>query len=171
MGFEYNTNGLGTMAHYGTVVLDAGAGAAKVEGTRYEIRKKLVLKDLPASITADNCFIPQATLPAGAAVESAKFYITEDATSTGLATLTIGTYYNNAGSIATLDAAGIDATVALTALQKADSVLACDGAHVAGPLLPTTADEYYIAAIYATEVFSAGEGELVVTYVMPVGNV
>jgi hypothetical protein len=168
---EYNTNNLGTSAHYGVRTLDTGAGSAKTEGTRTEIRQVINLPGLATAATANNTFIPQATIPAGAYIESAKLIPIVSATSEGAATLTIGLYYKDTnGAIATLDADGIDATIALTALQTDDAPIAADGALVAGATLATTADEYYINSIYATAAFTAGEAELVVTYILPKGN-
>jgi hypothetical protein len=170
MGNEFNTNGLGTSAHYGARALDTAAGVANTEGNRVEIRKVIDFVSVPSAMTASNTFLPQVTIPAGAYIESAKLMITTDVTSGGAATLDIGLYYDNAGAIATLDADGIDAAIALTALQEGDAVIACDGALVAAATLATTASEYYIGAIYGTAAYLTGKGELVVTYILPKGN-
>ena len=167
MGYEYDTNGLGVTAHYGARNTSKLGEAPLTAGTRKELRIKLVGTSIPSAVSANTLFAPQASIPAGAYIESAKLIQTVDFTSGGAATLDIGLYYNNSGAVGTLDADGIDAAIALTALQTDDAVIACDGALV-GTTLASTASSYVVGAIYGTAAYTAGEAELVITYVDPV---
>ena len=100
-------------------------------------------------------------IPAGSVIVGATLYMTAAATSGGAATLTIGTY-NSAGTA--IDADGIDATVAVTAIDAIADVVRCDGAQVTGVLGYLTADAY-VGAIYGTAAFTAGVGKLVIEYI------
>ena len=82
-------------------------------------------------------------------------------TSGGSATLGIGAY-NSAGSA--IDADGIDATIALTAINATTKAVACDGALVGGAVMTGAADAY-IKANYGTAAFTAGAAKLVITYI------
>lgn len=154
-----NADGLYIMT-YGDqgVVRDNGSTVVSPEMT---LVKKLTLTELGTSITAADINPLDAFIPAGSVITGAVLVITDGATSTGSATLTIGTYNAAASAI---DADGIDATIALTAIDADGDVVRCDGAQAAGVLGYVSANAY-VEAIYGTEAFSGGEAILVVKYV------
>ena len=151
----------------GLFILTNGAqGAANDEGVtargvRQVITKKLTLADLDSSFGASNIDPLEAMIPAGAIIVNADLVITTAATSGGSATLTIGTY-NAAGSA--VDADGIDAAIALTAIDADGDVVQCDGAQVSGVVTVGSAP-VYIGALYGTAAFTAGEAVLIVEYI------
>lgn len=103
-----------------------------------------------------------ARIPANALLLSANLFVTTAFTSGGIAVLDIGVY--NADTGAVVDDDGIDAAVALAALEDNDTVT-CDGALV-GTVM---AQETKIGASYDTAAFTAGEATLVVRYIVDAG--
>jgi hypothetical protein len=143
------------------VLMHGDQGTVRKDGvTNHGVyRKKIDLTTLGTSISgARDAY--DAFIPAGAVIEDAVLVVTTAATSGGSATLTIGTY-NAAGTA--IDADGIDATIAVTALDADNDVVRLDGAQAAG-VLGKLAVDGYVEAIYGTAVFTAGEVELVVHY-------
>ena len=118
------------------------------------------LATLGTSITSADIDPYEAFIPNGAVIRGATLVVTSPATSAGSATLTIGTY-NAAGSA--IDADGIDAAIALTAIDADNDVVRCDGAQVAG-VLGKLAANAYVKAIYGTAAFTAGTVKLVIDY-------
>lgn len=166
MAFE-STSGLGNFNHYGPRPIVDRPGALNTDGAVREVRMKITGADLAdAPVFAD--LAGAATIPAGAYVKSATFIVTT-AFAGATATLDIGFSYNNSGAIANLDDDGIDAAIAVTAIDAAGDVITCDGALV-GTVLAATADEYAIVPSYDTAAFTAGEGELVVEYILPAAS-
>lgn len=141
-------------------------GKAVVPGPKEYVIVDLVFDDLP-TFTADlnndgtlNGFSDSdAYIPAGSYITKASILVETAFTAAGAATLSIGTA-TQAG--AALDADGIDATIAKTALA-ADLAVACNGALVAGTAL-TTADSYLTTTV-ATGPFTAGKAKLVIEYI------
>lgn len=105
---------------------------------------------------------PQSALPSGAQILDATLIVTEAFTSGGAATLTIGLYKED-GTTA-IDADGIDAAIALTAINTVGEVVDCDGALVGGVAL--TADGY-ISVNVGTAAFTAGRAVLEIEYLIP----
>lgn len=128
-------------------------------------RQALVL-DIPdftaigSSFGASNINVNNPFIPAGSVIVSAVLVMTDAATGSS-STLTIGTY-NAAGTA--IDADGIDAAIALTAIDADNDVVRCDGAQVSGVLGYVTVNAY-IGAIYGTAAFTAGAGKLIVEYI------
>jgi len=120
----------------------------------------ITLTALGTSFGSSNIDLNNPYIPAGSLIKRADLVMTTAGTSGGSATLTIGTY-NSAGTA--IDADGIDATVALTAIDAIGETVRCDGAHL------TTggyvAENAYIGAIYATAAFTAGVGKLYIEYI------
>jgi hypothetical protein len=122
--------------------------------------------DIPAftaigtTFGASNIDVMNPVIPAGSLILSATLVMTTAATSGGAATLTIGTY-NAAGTA--IDADGIDATVALTAIDAIGETVRCDGAHLT--TAGYVAENAYIGLIYATAAYTAGAGKLYIEYV------
>lgn len=67
------------------------------------------------------------------------------------------------------DADGIDAAVALTAIDAIGEIVQCDGAVVNGTIAvgATANGDCYIAPSYNTAVFTAGKGLLTIEYIEP----
>jgi hypothetical protein len=148
------------------VLTDGAQGAVNdegvtVRGARQVITKKLSLAALGSSFGSSNIDPLEAMIPAGAIIVNADLVITDAATSGGSATLTIGTY-NAAGTV--VDADGIDAAIALTAIDADGDVVQCDGAQVSGVVTVGSAP-VYIGALYGTAAFTAGSAVLIVEYI------
>jgi hypothetical protein len=136
---------------------------AESGSTLTSVKNQLVIEINDATEIPSSAATPtpmEAFLPAGCYITNA-FLIVETAfTSGGSATLTIGTY-TQAG--AAIDADGIDAAVALSALNTAGKVVANDGAQVGGAVTVGSADAY-VKLNYGTAAFTAGAGKLVIEY-------
>jgi hypothetical protein len=101
-----------------------------------------------------------AFIPAGAYITDAYILVTEAFTDSGSdATLTIGLAQED-GTV--IDADGIDATIAFTALNATTDVVACDGDYV-GRALKLAANAYLYATV-ASGPFTAGKAKIVVKY-------
>ena len=155
------TNADGTYVLTGT-----DQGAVLPQGsTSYPVLRSLVV-DIPdftligTTFTSANLTPNWPSIPANALITDANLIMTTAATSGGAATLTIGTY-NSAGTA--IDADGIDATIALTALDAIGEVVQCDGAQVNGVVTVGTAAAY-VGLIYATAAYTAGAGKLIISY-------
>lgn len=149
----------------GLEILTAGeAGTAAKRGTAVSPKKALVMTltgtDLGSS--ADTPQDHDAFIPAGSYITSASLIVTTAWTSAGSATLTIGAYQQDG---TTVDADGIDAAIAKTALA-ANTAVACNGALVGGTAT-VGANDVYIEANYGTAAFTAGEAKLVIEYIEP----
>lgn len=101
-----------------------------------------------------------AVIPAGAFLVSASLYVNTAFTSEGVAVLDLGLLNATTGAITDDD--GIDAAVALAALEAGD-VVACDGALIGTQL----AAPNKVIASYDTAAYTAGEATLVVRYAVP----
>lgn len=100
-------------------------------------------------------------IPAGAYITRAYIIVDEAFDSSGSATLTVGVYEQDGTAI---DADGIDAAVALTAIDADGDVVVADGALVGGTATVGTADAY-IVANYGTAAFTAGSAKVVIEYI------
>ena len=108
-------------------------------------------------------------LPQGAHFVSATFYVETAFTSTGSATLDLGLWSDDGdGTFTVVDADGIDVDIALTAIDAAGDVIACDGADV-GTVIDTVSGgrDLLVVAGYATASLTAGKGKLVCKYLKP----
>ena len=155
------TNSDGLVVGFGTRDVET-TGSAKVSlgGQRQQVVVDIYGPDLADSDVAAQ-LVHAVTIPAGALLESAKLVV-KTAFAGATAVLDIGVY--NASSGAAVDDDGVDAAVAVTAIDAAGDVIACDGALI-GTVL---ANNSKIAASYDTAAFTAGVAELVVEYVVPV---
>jgi hypothetical protein len=121
-----------------------------------------------ASLTAASLFPQSARIPYGSQILRARFQTVVPFTSGGAATLNIGTYKWDA--IGTVDDAdGIDAAVALTAIDAIGEIVICDGALVGGvvPAGATSNSDVAVVVGYGTAAYTAGVGILTVEYVLP----
>jgi len=118
-------------------------------------------------ITAVGSFITRqskrdAFIPAGAFIKSATLSVSEGFTSAGAGTLGIGL----CGSAqAVIDADGIDAVVAVTALDAVGDQVLCDGALVGGLVSIGTADGY-VYFTTGTAAWTAGTARIVIEYII-----
>jgi len=157
------TNEDGLTNYFGT----ERAAVNKTGNTAESVSRTLVVDVDWTDITSAashiaNITIRDAFIPAGAYIRAATFNPTADWTSGGAATLTIGLGESDGASV--IDADGIDATVAIAALQAVD-VVACDGALVGGALPVGTADAY-VYFTTGTAAWTAGAGRLVIEYIV-----
>ena len=150
----------------GLEVLTAGEqGTAAKRGTSLSSQKKALVMNITGTEVPSSVATPQdhdAFIPAGSYITGAHLVVTTAFTSGGSATLTIGTYQQDASVV---DADGIDATSAVADLV-ANKAVACNGAAVGGTATVGAAD-VYIEAIYGTAAFTAGEAKLVIEYIEP----
>jgi hypothetical protein len=150
----------------GLEILAAGdAGTAAKRGTSLSSQKKALVMTITGTDLSSSADTPQdhdAFIPAGSYITGAHLIVTTAFTSGCSATLTIGTYQQDG---TTVDADGIDATIALAALA-ANKGVACDGAAVGGTAT-VGANDVYIEANYGTAAFTAGEAKLVIEYIEP----
>jgi hypothetical protein len=147
------------------VITDADQGVVKTQGTAPGAMHQCLVVDIPAftaigsTFGASNIDLMNPVIPAGSLILSATLVMTAAATGTS-STLTIGTY-NAAGTA--IDADGIDATIALTAIDGIGETVRCDGAHLTtGGYI---AENAYIGMIWGTNAFTAGVGKLYIEYV------
>lgn len=150
-----NADGLRVLTNGDQGVTRKGGGTA--DG---QLVIEIDLTALGTSISSADIDPYDAVIPAGAVITDATLVITTPATSGGSATLTIGTY-TAAG--AAIDADGIDAAVALTAIDADNDVVRCDGAQVNGVGGKFAADAH-VKAIYGTAAFTAGVAKLIIEY-------
>jgi hypothetical protein len=147
------------------VLTNDDQGAVKLQGVTATDPTQVLVMDitftaLGTTFGASNIDLNNPYIPAGSLIKRADLVMTTAATSGGSATLTIGTY-NAAGTA--IDADGIDATVALTAIDAIGETVRCDGAHLT--VGGYVAENAYIGAIYATAAYTAGVGKLYIEYV------
>lgn len=140
-------------------------GVPRTTGTTTVADRRTLVIDIPdftALGTSAAAIDPlEAFIPAGSIILNATLHIETAATSAGSATLTIGTY-DSAGTA--IDADGIDAAIALTAIDAANDIVRCDGAQASG-VGGYVAAKAYVKAIYATAAFTAGAGKVYIEYV------
>lgn len=104
-------------------------------------------------------------LPAGSYITQAFFIVTEAFTSAGAVTLDLGLGIED-GTYTGGDEDGIDAAIALTAIDAVGEVVVCDGAKVRGTAT-TGAVTLYPTYDIDTAVFTSGKGVLHIFYIPP----
>jgi hypothetical protein len=113
-----------------------------------------------ASAVLNGGGVSAVVIPAGAILRRATFVTEVAFTSGGSATLNLGLAKFDG---TTYDADGIDATVALTAIDAIGETVTCDGALVGGAL----AYDCILVADYDTAAFTAGRGKLFIELIYP----
>ena len=160
MTIERNADGL--VRAYGS---DAGqptngtVGSPATRGSDLELVADIDYRDLPAagaSATLDPMYV--AALPEGALITDAKLDVTEAFTSGGAATLDLGLVQEN-GTAVDLD--GIDAAIALSAINGVGDRVECDGALVNGAAVSARS---FLSASVGTAAYTAGKARLVISY-------
>ena len=148
------------------VLTDGAQGAVNNEGVTARASRQTITVDITAANTgstfgASNIDPLAPQLPAGSIIVNADLVITSPFTSGGSATLTIGTY-NAAGTA--IDADGIDAAIAVTAIDADGDVVQCDGAQVSG-LVTVGGAAAYVGWNWGTAAFTGGAAKLIVEYI------
>lgn len=162
----YWDNKDGLVVGFGTRTPSQTGGFVNAEAATFERKLFLRIKgeDLGDTVAAtDEQLVFGPTIPSGAFIESAQLEVTE-AFVGATAVLDIGVY--NAATEAAVDDDGIDAAVAVTAIDAIGDSIACDGALVDTVL----AQDSKIAASYDTAAFTAGEAVLTVVYYYPMST-
>tara|TARA_R110000803_G_scaffold38016_2_gene82052 strand:- start:915 stop:1430 length:516 start_codon:yes stop_codon:yes gene_type:complete len=165
---EFWTNSDGLNVRFG---LEKGSvakeGVISTLGDESVLQVKIVGTDL-GSADAPIATHPLAGIPTGAHLISATLYVTEAFTSGGSGTLTLGLWNDDGdGTFSVIDADGIDATIAKTALDAIGDHVACDGALVGtgtAAIAGTGGRPVFVSGLYATAAFTAGEADLVIKY-------
>lgn len=170
------TNSDGLVVGFGTHSADngvsavvGGSGAGKVLQVKLEDATAL---EAVGSLTAAS-FKPQdVIIPRGSRILEASFTVTTAFTTGASGALNIGTNLGNAdnsGNYTADDENGIDAAIAVTALDAVGATVACDGALVGGVTTcgAASTSDVRICFGYTTGVFTAGAGVLTVRYIEP----
>ena len=165
---EYWTNSDGLNVRFGLEKATAHAeGRLSTMGDVHEHIAQIT----GTSVTSSDALLsthPVAGIPDGSQIVSATIYVTEAFTSGGSATLSIGLWNDDGdGTFSVNDADGIDATVALSALNAIGKQVACDGALVgagAATLAGTGDRPLFLSVSYGTAAFTAGKADLVIKY-------
>jgi hypothetical protein len=164
---EFWTNSDGLNVRFG---LEKGTsskeGAICSSGDESTLRVKIVGADVPVA-DAPVATHPMAGIPTGAHIVSATLYVnTAFVGATG--TLTLGLWHDDGdGTYSVYDSDGIDATIAVTAIDAIGDHVACDGALVgsgAAAIAGTGGRPVYVSSVYGTAAFTAGEADLVIKY-------
>lgn len=161
------TNSDGLVVGFGTHSVDNNVPAEDANGGAFKVAKLFITGTaLEDTVTVASLPPQSLRLPRGTTIKSAKFQVVVPFTSGGAATLDIGTFAADATAD---DADGIDAAIALTAIDAIGEVVVCDGALVNGtiPAGATSNSEVIIAASYNAAVYTAGTGILTVEYSLP----
>ena len=162
------TNSDGLVVGFGAHTTDTGMLKYVGNGNGLDIYKmEIVGVDVIDTVAVGNLSPQAAYLPKGSYIKSATLYVTEAFTGSS-STLELGTF----GTTVVDDADGIDATIALTAIDAIGDVVLCDGVLV-GALLPvgrTAKEDCTVTASWGTALFTAGKATLVVEVLRPSGN-
>jgi len=165
------TNSDGLVVGFGTHTEDYNV-TVKVGGSGANATYKfhLVGTGLVNTYAAVDTPPQSATIPRGSYIKSAHLLVTEVFTGSS-STLDIGTWTKGKATEVVDDAAGIDAAIALTAIDALGDVVVCDGALV-GALVPVgrTGDfDCVIAPSWNTAAFTAGKAILTLEVLLPEG--
>lgn len=172
------TNSDGLVVGFGTHSEDNNVAAVTGDsGTLktlvIELPDATLLEDTDA-ITVASLPPQSARIPRGSYIKKATFQVKTPFTSEGAATLDIGTYAADGDGSSTGDdlAAGIDADIALTAIDAIGDVVVCNGASVAGvvPVGVVANSDVVVVFGFEAAVYTAGAGVLTVEYIVPSGS-
>ena len=172
------TNADGLIVGFGTHTEDNGVLAVTGDsGTRrtyvIELPAAASLEDTDA-ITVASLGPQHAVIPRGSKIVSASFSVTTVFTSEGSATLDIGTYEaaGDGSSSGDDDADGIDADIALTALDAVGDLVVCDGALITGAVACGAVADADVTVVFGFEAaaFTAGAGVLTLEVIVPSGS-
>lgn len=147
------------------VLTGADQGAVLTQGTatsaiRHTLVMDVTLTSVATTFGSSNINVNNPFIPANSLIVGATLVMTSGATSGGSATLDIGTY-NAAGTA--IVATGIDAAIALAAIDAAGETVRCDGTHTTTAGLVTS--DAYIGLKWNTAAYTGGVGKLYVEYI------
>jgi hypothetical protein len=165
---EYWTNSDGLNVRFGLEKATAHKeGRLSTMGNTHQHVTKITGTSVPSSDGLVSTH-PVAGIPDGAHIVAATLHVRTAFTSTGAATLTLGLWNDDGdGTFSVNDADGIDAAIAITAIDADGDQIACDGAKVgsgAGALAGTGDRPLYVSYAYGVAAFTAGEADLVIEY-------
>jgi hypothetical protein len=153
-------NNDGLVVKFGTKEAEViQAGEETAYGQHREYRAVIDWDDLEAFGTT-TLLSDTSAIPSGAHIDSAEFYV-EEAFVGATATLTLGLYDQDRTTA--IDADGIDAAIAVTAIDAVGDTIACDGALIN----TTTSNAGLLSALVGTANFTAGRGILTVKFHIP----
>lgn len=163
-----------TWVNYDGLPIRFGVDQAEVgEGGQYrwngpmaEYEYDVIGLDLEAFGTVD--FLGRTVrIPNGMLLTEATFEVSEPFTSLGSPTLTFG--FHNADGTA-YDADGIDAAIAMTAIDAVGDTIVCDG-DLVNKILDNSAKKYsYVTATVGVANYTAGKGKLRLKLFVPHGG-
>lgn len=136
------------------------AGTVRTVGKVNQLEILLDWDNLPSLGAVDN---DNVGIPANAVIQSATLVVEDAFESAGATTLGIG--LQTAAGVA-IDADGIDAAIAKTAIDADGDVVQCDGALVGG-VTTIGGVEGYIYTVVGTGPYTAGRAVLTVEYILP----
>lgn len=162
------TNPDGLVVGFGTHSVDDAVPGVTGTGNTKIYSMEVVGTDLVDTIALANIAPQAARIPRGSLIKSATFQVVEAFTSGGAATLDLGTFGTSVVDVAD----GIDADIALAAINAIGEIVVCNGALVGGtvPAGATANEDVFLTASYETAVFTAGKGILKVEVVLPDGS-
>lgn len=154
------TNSDGLKILYGTEAGEVNrAGFVEVDGARNVLKVIIDTSDMSGTTGQTVTNVPNTLIPSGALVTKATLTVLTAFTSGGSATLDIGLIGADGSTAVDLD--GIDAAIALTALNAVGKQVTCDGALINGVALTADGQPYVKAG---TAAFTAGKAELLIEY-------
>lgn len=160
--------GLNVRTNYGVREIDGGEDGGKYPRDSGNVSKCEWVFDYTdvnsgGSLTAARNYNGVKSIPAGSFILSATLQVKEAFTSGGSATLDLGLVEADGTAI---DADGIDAGIALGAINAANETVLCDGALV-GALAGIGAADGQLICANGTAAFTAGKAVLEVEYRKP----
>jgi len=165
---EFWTNDDGLNVRFG---LEKGASATSGHLSTMGDEKEAVFTITGTSVPSSDALVethPLTGIPDGSHIISATIYVKTAFTSGGSATLDIGLWNDDGdGTFSVNDANGIDAAIALSAINAIGETISCDGALVGNNAiaLAGTGDRpLFLSYAYGTAAFTAGELDLVIKY-------
>ena len=167
----------GLTVGYGTHTVDNDVLRVIEGGTmkKYviELPDATALEDTDA-ITIASLPPQSATIPRGSYIRKATFQVKTIFTTSASATLDIGTYEAGGDGSSTGDdvAAGIDADIAVTALDAVGDIVVCNGTLVDGviPVGATSDSDVVVVFGFEAGVYTAGAGILTLEVIVPSGS-
>lgn len=153
----------GLYVRFGTDQAESAVtGCPSTFGTERELVVDIDYSELPAFGDASTFIntIPVTALPSGVILKSGTITVTTGFTSGGAATLTLGLAEKDGTAI---DADGIDAAIALTAIDTPGEEVVCDGALIGTKLAATG----YVTVDVGVADYTAGRAKLVLKYIIP----
>lgn len=166
------TNPDGLVVGYGTHSKDNDVAAVTSErGSVKTLVMEINGTSVPSAWAAANVQPQGVIIPRGSLIKRSTFQTVVAFTSGGAATLSIGTYGGTAFTTTDVTT-GIDATVALTAIDAIGETVVNDGTLVGGtiPVGATADTDVVVGYNYGTAAFTAGKGILTVEYIEPSGG-